>query len=78
MKVSNRLEEVKKYTLSMVADIFELARFSNGLDINIHFEIDEAPRITYTIIDEIIREKEPDSKELLKGLENILKHEEMR
>jgi hypothetical protein len=57
MKVSDRLGEVKKYTLSMVADIFELARFSNGLDINIHFEVDKAPRITYTIIGEIIRDK---------------------
>ena len=57
MKVSNKLDEVKKYTLSMVEDIFELARFANGADINIHFEVDEAPRITYTIIGEIIRDK---------------------
>ena len=57
MKISTKLDEVKKYTLSMVEDIFELARCSNGLDINIHYERDDAPRITYTIIGEIIRDK---------------------
>ena len=78
MKVITNLDALKKDTLDKVADIFELVRYANGVDIEIHCRIDEAPRITYTIIDEIICEKEPDGKELIKGLENVLKHEKVR
>ena len=45
----NNYDNLKKDTLAMVGYIMDIARFSQGVDINIHLRTDEVSTVTYTV-----------------------------
>jgi hypothetical protein len=59
MKVNiNNYDKLKRDTLNRVEELLEEARFSHGIDIEIHLALEEVPYITHKIVEETIRESE--------------------
>jgi hypothetical protein len=47
--ITNSYEDQTEAAIKAVKEIFEIARFSKGVEIKISLAVDEVPTITYTI-----------------------------